>query len=97
MFFRKYLYRAEVRGESGAVQFVDLLVLVSLGDENKAMASGEVGECGVDVRQKLYLLIRDGLGEAFDAPVLFVGDWRVRELLEAGDEGAAKALEAITV
>ncbi len=42
------------------------------------MASGEVSECGVDVREKLDLLVGDRLREAFDAPVLFVGEWFIR-------------------
>jgi len=97
MFFRKYLYCAEVRGESRAVQFVGLFAVISLGDKNEAMAGAEVGECRVDVRQKLDLLIGDGLGEAFDAPVLLVGKRGVSQLFEAGDQRTAKAVQAIAV
>ena len=61
------------------------------------MAGGEVGECGVDVRQKLDLLVCDGLSEAFDAPMLFVGEWDVSQLLEAGHQGPAKAVQPIAV
>ncbi len=46
----------------------------------------------VDVGQELDLLVGDGLGEAFDAAMLLVGEGHVGELLEAGDEGTAKAM-----
>jgi hypothetical protein len=61
------------------------------------VTGGEVGEGGGDAGEELDLLVGDGLGEAFDALVLVGGDGSVSELLEAGDEGAAKAVEAVAV
>ena len=61
------------------------------------MAGGEVGESGGDVGEEFNLLVGDGLREAFDAAMFFFGEGHIGELLEAGDEGAAKAVEAITV
>ena len=42
-------------------------------------------------------MVGDGLREAEDASVLFGSDGGVGELLEAGDERAAEALEAVAV
>ena len=61
------------------------------------MAGGEVGESGIDVGEEFDLLVGDGLGEAFDAAVLLFGKGDVGELLEAGDEGVAEAVEAVAV
>ena len=61
------------------------------------MAGGEVGKGGCDAREELDLLVGDGLGEAGDALVLGGGDGGVGELLEAGDERLAEAVEAVAV
>ena len=42
-------------------------------------------------------MVGDGLGEAFDAAMFFFGNGNVGELLEAGDEGAAEAVQTIAV
>src|SRR5487761_766772 len=97
MFFGKDLDGAEVRGEAGAAELVGLLGVVSLGDENEAMTGGEVGQGFIYVGQEFDLLIGDGLGEADDALVLFRRDGTISELLEAGDERAAKAVESVAV
>jgi hypothetical protein len=87
----------EVGGEAGAVELVGLLLLIALGDEDEAVAGGEVGQGGGDVGEELDLLVGDGLGEAGDALVLGGGDGGVGELLEAGDERLAEAVEAVAV
>ena len=61
------------------------------------MARGEVGEGGGYAGEEFDFLVGDGLGEADDALVLFFGDGMAGELLEAGDEGAAEAVEAVAV
>ena len=92
---RKDLDGAEVRGETGTAQLVGLLGGVALGDEDKAMARGEIGQSFGYLGQEFDLLSGDGLGEADDAVMLFGGDGPVCELLEAGDERVAKAVETI--
>ena len=82
-------------GEAGAAELVVLLGGVALGDEDEAMAGGEVGEREGDGREELDLLVGDGLGEADDAGVALGRDGDVRELLEAGDEGVAEAGQAV--
>jgi hypothetical protein len=42
-------------------------------------------------------MVGDGLGEAYDAGVLFGSDGGVGQLLKAGDERAAEALETVAV
>jgi len=61
------------------------------------MAGGEVGECLGYSREEFDLLVGDGLGEADDALVLLWRDGCVGELFKAGDEGAPKAVKAVTV
>jgi hypothetical protein len=61
------------------------------------VAGGEVGEGGGYVGEEFDLLFGDGLGEAFDPAMLLVAKWGVGELLEAGDEGAAEAVQAVAV
>ena len=51
----------------------------------------------LDGGQEFDLLLGDGLGEGFDAAMLFVGEGGVGELLEAGDERAAEAVKAVAV
>lgn len=79
------------------MQLVGLLVLVSLGDENEAVTRGEFAERGANVGEKLDLLLGDGLGEAFNATVLFVCHGDVAELFEAGDQRPAEAVKPVTV
>ena len=86
-----------MRGEAGAPEFAGLLFWVAFGDHNEAMAGGEVGEGGSDVGEEFDLVVGDGLGEAFDAAMFLFGDGDVGELLEAGDEGAAEAVQAVAV
>lgn len=95
MLFGEDLDLGEEVGETGAVELVGLLFHVALGDEDEAVAGGEVGEGEGDGGQEFDLLIGDGLGEADDALVAIGGDGAGGELLEAGDEGVAKALKAI--
>jgi hypothetical protein len=61
------------------------------------VAGGEVGEGGGDAGEELDLLVGDGLGEADDALMFGRGDGGVGELLEAGDERLAEAVEAVAV
>jgi len=49
MFFREHLDCSEVRGEAGAMQLVGLLGLISLCDQDEAMAGGEFAEGGCHV------------------------------------------------
>jgi hypothetical protein len=79
------------------MELAGLLFGVALGDHDEAMAGGEICEGGGDVAEELDLLIGDGPGEAFDAAVLLFGEGDVGELLETGDEGAAKAVQAVAV
>ena len=97
MFFRQDLDGGEVWRESGTVEFVGLLFGVALSDEDEAVTGGEVGEGGCDVGEQFDLVVGDGLGEAGDALMLLRSDGGVRELLEAIDERAAEALEAVAV
>ena len=95
--FRQDFDGGEVRREAGAVEFVALLGVVAFGDQDAAVAAGEVGEGLGDAGEELDLLVGDGLREADDAGVLLRGDGVVGELLEAGDQRLAKALEAVAV
>jgi len=79
------------------VELVGLLGLIALGDQDEAVAGGEVGEGGGNAGEQLDLLVGDGLGEAGDALVLVGGDGDVSELLEAGDQRLAEAIEAVAV
>ncbi len=97
MLFREHLDGCEVRGEAGAMQLVGLLDLVSLGDQDETVARPEFAESGFDLREKLNLLVGDGLGEALDTAVFLVGERHVRKLFEAGDERAAKAVQTVAV
>lgn len=97
VFFGEDFDGAEARGEAGAVELAGLLGGVALGDEDEAVAGGELGEGLVDAREELDLVIGDGVGEVEDALVLLVGEGRVGELLEAVDEGAAEAAQAVAV
>ena len=95
VFFGEDFDGGEVAGEAGAVELVGLLLRVALGDEDEAMAGGEIGQGGGDVGEELDLMVGDGLGEVGDAVALFRGDGRVGELLKAGDEGVAEAVQAV--
>jgi hypothetical protein len=97
IFFVEDFNSGEVRGEARTVEFVGLLLLVSLGDHDEAMAGGEVGEGWGHVGKEFYLLVGDGLGEALDAAVLLLGERLVGEPFETGDERASEAVEAIAV
>src|SRR5208282_2523252 len=44
VFFGRDFYRAEMAGESRTLQLADLLVALSLGEEQQAMARGELGK-----------------------------------------------------
>ena len=79
------------------MELVGLLFLIALGNQDETVTGGEVGEGGVDAGAELDLLVGDGLGEAFDAAMLFFGEGDVGELLETGDEGAAEAVETVAV
>jgi hypothetical protein len=97
VFFGQNLYGGEVWGQAGASEFAGLFFGITLGDHDEAMAGGEIGEGGGDVGEELDLLIGDGLGEAFDAAMLFFGEGDIGELLEAGDERSAKAVQAVAM
>src|ERR1700722_2635868 len=73
MFFGQNFDRAEVGGETGALELVGLLFGIAFGDHDEAVPSGEVGEGRGDVREELDLLVGDRMGEAFDAATLFFG------------------------
>jgi hypothetical protein len=74
-----------------------LLVMISLGDQDEAMAGGELAERRGNVGEKFDLMLGDGLGEAFDTAMLFVRHGGVAELLEAGDQRSAEAVESVAV
>jgi hypothetical protein len=95
--FGQHLDGGEVGGEAGAFKLAGLLLEVSLGDEDESVAGGEIGEGWGNVGEEFDLLISDGLGEAFYAAMLLLGDGDVGELLEAGDQRAAEAMQAISV
>jgi len=95
--FGEDLDGGEVGGEAGALELSGLLFGVSFGDEDEAVAGGEVGESGGYVGEEFDLLVCDGLGEAFDAEMLLFGEWGIGELLEAEDEGAAEAVQTVAV
>ncbi|MCU1320365.1 MAG: hypothetical protein JWM43_14 [Acidobacteriaceae bacterium] len=97
VFFREDFDRGEVGRQTGAMQLVVLFFGVALGDHDDAMARREVGEGFGDFGQEFDLLIGDGLGEADDAVVLLGGDGLIGELLEAGDEGLAEAVETVAL
>ena len=85
----------EERAEARALQLVDLLVEIALGDEEDAVAGAEVFERSGDAGEEFDLGGGDGFGEGDDAGVFFRGDGGVGELLEAVDQRAAKALQAV--
>ena len=97
MFFRQHLHRAEVLFEARTVKLVGLFGRVSLGDHNEAVPIRQLGEGWLDIRQQFDLMVRDGLGEALNAAVLLVRHRRVGELLEAGNQRAAEAVQAVAV
>lgn len=97
MFFGQDLDGGEVGFEAGAVELVSLLFRIALGDEQDAVAGGEIGEGLGDAGKQLDLLIGDGLGEAEDAGMLLFGEGMVGELLEAGDEGLTEAVESVAM
>ena len=97
VFFGQDLDGGEVGCEAGALELAGLLFEVSLGDEDEAVAGGQIGEGRGYVGEELNLLIGDGLGEAFDAAMLLFGKRLIGELFEAGDEGAAEAVQAVAV
>ena len=97
MLFAQDLDGGEVGCEAGALELAGLLFLVSFGNEDQPMSGGEVGESGGYVGEEFDFLVGDGLGEAFDAAMLFFGDGAVRELLKAGNERAAETVQAIAV
>ena len=86
---------AEEGPEAGAGQLVTLLQVVALGDEKEALSCGKLGKGVGDTVEKLDLMIGDSLGEADDGAVAGGFGGTARELLEAGDERVAKALQAV--
>jgi len=87
----------EIRREAGAVELVALLGVVTFGDQDAAVAGGEVGQgCG-DFGQQFHLLVGDRLGEGDDAIMLLRGDRLGGELLETFHERPAEAFETISV
>jgi hypothetical protein len=97
MFFGEDLDGGEVGGEAGALELAGLLVGVSFGDKDEAVAGGEVGESGGYVGEEFDLVVGDGLSEAFNAAMLLFGEGGIGELLEAGDKGPAEALQTVAV
>ena len=97
VFFGKHLDGGEMRGKAGALKLVGLFFRVAFGDHDEAMACGEIGESWSDVGEEFDLLVGDGLSEALDAAVLLGCEWDIGEVLETGDERAAKAVEAVAV
>jgi hypothetical protein len=95
VFLRENFDSAEVRGEAGAAQLVRLLGVIAFGDQDEAMAGGEVGQGVFNAGEQFDLLGGDGLGEADDAFVLVRRDGDARELLEAVDEGLAETSETV--
>lgn len=95
VFLRQDLNCGEVRCQTGAVELVVLLFGIALGDHDDAVAGREVGEGFGNFGEEFDLLIGDGLGEADDAVVLFGADGLVGELLKAGDQRFAEAVETV--
>src|ERR1700757_2507693 len=87
----------EVRCETGAFKFAGLFCRVALCDQDEAVTGREVYEGFGDIGKKLNLVIRDCIGKADDLGVLFRSYRAVRELLEAIDKRAAKALNAVSM
>jgi len=79
------------------LELAGLFFGITFGDHDEAMAGGEIGEGRGDVGEELDLLIGDGLGEAFDAAMLFFGEGGIGELLEAGDERTTEAVQTVAV
>ena len=61
------------------------------------MALAEVFQSVGDTRKEFDFLQRYSLRESDDSGVLFGGDLRLGELLEAGDQRSAEALKAVAV
>jgi hypothetical protein len=79
------------------LELVVLFFGVSLGDQDDSVPGGEVGQRACNVGQEFDLLVGDGLGEAGDAFALFGGEGLVGQLLEAGDERLAEAVETVAL
>lgn len=95
--FRENLDGAEMRAEAGACEFIALLLGIAFGDQQTAVARGQLGQGCSHAGQRLDLVLGDGLDEAQNACVFLRGDGGVRQLLEAGHQRAAEALEAVAV
>ena len=93
----KDLNGGEVAKEAGAVELAGLLDRIALGNEDQPVAGGEIGQSLRDAGEEFNLMVSDGLGEAKDAGVFFRGDGGIGELLEAVDQRAAEAPQAITM
>jgi hypothetical protein len=74
VFFVEDLDGSEVGCKAGALELAGLLFGVTFGDQDEAVAGGEVGEGGGDVGEEFDFLVGDGLGEAFDAAMLLFGE-----------------------
>ncbi len=87
----------EVLGDPGAGQLVSLFGLIALGHQDEPVAGGEAGEGFGHAGQELDFLVGDGGGEGGDALLFLVGDRPGAEALEAGDQGAGEAGDAVAV
>jgi hypothetical protein len=99
--FRQYFDGGEEVAQTGALNFVGLLVDIAFGDEDQAVPPGKLAEGRFNAGEELDFGGGDGLGEGDDAGVVLVAEFggggRIAELLETGDERAAKTLEAVAV
>jgi hypothetical protein len=74
-----------------------LLEHLTLGQENEAVALGEVFESLGDLRKEFDGVILDGLRDAANLGVKVRSDGHRTEALECVDESVGKALQAVSV
>ena len=95
--FRKDLDGGEVGGKARAVELALLLFGVALGDEQEAVAGGQLGQGFGYAGEELDLGGGDGVGEADNAVMLLLCDRGGGEVFETVDKRAAEALETVAV
>lgn len=76
----------EMGRKAGSLQFARLFGGIALGDEDKAVASGEIFQCFSDAGKKLDLVLCDAVSEAENALMLLVGGPAAGEVFEAVDQ-----------
>jgi len=97
MFLGENLHCLEESCEPGTLQFVLLLFVVTLCDDDKAMALRKNAQSFGYAREKFHLLFGDGVHETDNPVVLFLSQGRKSQVFKTLDKGPPKALEAVTV